>query len=268
MEQRSETGNAPPDGAKKAEASLSLQRGLDIMTRLGAGAPLGVRDIARRCGLAPATAQRLVNTLAQRGWVEQDSATQRYRLGGALLSLAERVDLSDRMAEAAREALAPLAARGLNGYLAVLRGRQALYLVAVQSTGPIAIRSRPGDFGMLHTTAMGKALLAGMSDAEAAALLGPGPLEAVTPQTITDPAKVVAQLGKIRRQGLAVTDNENLPGVLSLGAPVRDAQGRTVASVSVAWLPSAAPQEDRRRVARDVKQVAARVSAAIGGPSA
>lgn len=267
MEHRSEMDNAPPEEARKAEASLSLQRGLDLLARLGAEAPLGVRDLARRCALPPTTVQRLVNTLAQGGWVEQDAATQRYRLGGALLALADRVDLSDRMAEAAREALAPLAARGLNGYLGVLRGKQALYLVSVQSTGPIAIRSRPGDLALLHTTAMGKALLAGMTDAEAAALLGPGPLEAVTAQTLTDPKKVVAQLAKFRREGLSVTDNENLPGVLSFGAPVRDSGRRVVAAISVAWIPAAAPQEDRRRVARDVKETAARVSAAIGGPA-
>lgn len=260
MEQCSETGNAP-----RVEASLSLQRGLDILARLGAEAPLGVRDLARRCELAPATVQRLVNTLAQGGWIEQDLATQRYRLGATLLALADRVDLADRMAEAARLALAPLAERGLNGYLGVLRGAQALYLVSVQSTGPVAIRSRPGDFAKLHTTAMGKALLAGLTDAQAASLLGPGPLEACTPHTLTDPAKVVAQLRKIRREGLSVADNENIPGVLSLGAPVVDAQGRVVASVSVAYLPSAAPGESRARVTAEVRDVARRISAAIGG---
>lgn len=259
VEQRSETINAP-----RAE-SLSLQRGLDLLARLGQEAPLGVRDLARRCGLPPTTVQRLVNTLARGGWVEQDAASQRYRLGAALLALADRVDLSDRLAEAAREALAPLAARGLNGYLGVLRGAQALYLVSVQSTGPIAIRSRPGDLARLHTTAMGKALLAGLTDAQAAALLGPGPLEACTAHSLTDPAQVVAQLRKIRRDGLAVAESENLPGVLSLGAPVHDAQGRVAASVSVAWLPAAAPDEPRARVAKDVREAARRISAAIGG---
>ncbi|WP_421988862.1 helix-turn-helix domain-containing protein [Roseococcus sp.] len=169
MEQCSETGNAP-----RGE-SLSLQRGLEILARLGLEAPLGVRDLARRCDLAPATVQRLVNTLAQGGWIEQDAATLRYRLGGALLAMADRVDLTDRMAEAARLALAPLAERGLNGYLGVLRGSQALYLVSVQSTGPVAIRSRPGDLAKLHTTAMGKTLLAGLTDAQAMLLLGGGP---------------------------------------------------------------------------------------------
>jgi IclR family KDG regulon transcriptional repressor len=262
MEQRSETGNGP------RSESLSLQRGLDILSRLGTEAPLGVRDLARRCDLAPATVQRLVNTLAQGGWIEQDAATQRYRLGGALLAMADRVDLTDRMAEAARLVLAPLAERGLNGYLGVLRGSQALYLVSVQSTGPVAIRSRPGDFAKLHTTALGKALLAGLTDAQAAALLGPGPLEACTAQTLTDPAKVVAQLRRIRREGISVADNENIPGVLSLGAPVLDAQGRIVASVSVAYLPSAAPGENRARVVEEVRKAARRISAAIGGPSA
>ncbi|WP_421988861.1 IclR family transcriptional regulator domain-containing protein [Roseococcus sp.] len=75
----------------------------------------------------------------------------------------------------------------------------------------------------------------------------------------------MAQLEDIRREGVSVADNENIPGVLSLGAPVRDAQGRIVASVSVAYLPSAAPGESRAKVSQDVREAARKISAAIGG---
>jgi DNA-binding IclR family transcriptional regulator len=243
----------------------SLQRGLTILSELSEAAPLGVRDLARRSGLAPAIAQRLINTMAHEGWLEQEQASRRYRLGPKLMAIAARLDVRDRMTEAAARAFAPMAARGLNSYLGALRGERALYMVTLQSNGPIGIRSAPGDLGWLHSTAMGKCLLAGMSDEAALALLGPGPLHPVTPYTLTDPAAVVAQLPGIRAQGYAMIEGENLPGVTSIGAPVKDAAGVTVAAISIAWIPAAAPGQSVEEATETVRAAARAVSQAIGG---
>ncbi|RVT99227.1 IclR family transcriptional regulator [Rhodovarius crocodyli] len=273
-----ENGTVPPDDAFPARTSSgqndrmsdisqnqSLQRGLAILAELSEAAPLGVRDLARRSGLAPAIAQRLINTMAHEGWLEQEEASRRYRLGPKLMAIAARLDVRDRMTEAAAKAFAPMAARGFNSYLGALRGERALYMVTLQSNGPIGIRSAPGDLGWLHSTAMGKCLLAGMSDEAALALLGPGPLHPVTADTLTDPAEVVAQLPGIRAQGYAMIQGENLPGVTSIGAPVKDAAGTTVAAISVAWIPAAAPGQSVQEATDAVLAAARAISGAIGG---
>ena len=66
----------------KAAGSQSLERGLDILEMIAAeGVDVGVRELARRSGLSPTIVQRLVSSLASRGYIEKSSETQRYRLG-------------------------------------------------------------------------------------------------------------------------------------------------------------------------------------------
>ena len=74
-----------------------------------------------------------------------------------------------------------------------------------------------------------------LSDSEARKLLGGRKLAAITPHTITDPASLIASLAKVRRQGFATVNEENIPGVLSVGAPIRDRGGSVVAALSVAF---------------------------------
>jgi DNA-binding IclR family transcriptional regulator len=87
----------------------------------------------------------------------------------------------------------------------------------------------------LHSTSAGKVLLAALGDGEARKLVGGRKLAAITSHTITDPAVLVASLAKVRRQGFATVAEENIPGVLSVGAPIRDRAGSVVAALSVAF---------------------------------
>jgi DNA-binding IclR family transcriptional regulator len=87
----------------------------------------------------------------------------------------------------------------------------------------------------LHSTSAGKVLLAALSDGEARKLLGSRKLAAITPHTVTDPSVLLATLPRVRRQGFATVNEENIPGVLSVGAPIRDRAGAVVAALSVAF---------------------------------
>ena len=110
----------------------------------------------------------------------------------------------------------------LNGFVSVLRGGRAIYLLAVQADSPVAIKVSPGSEMPLHSTAPARCCWPRSSDGEARKLLGGRKLAAITPHTITDPAVLVASLAKVRRQGFATVNEENIPGVLSVGAPIRD----------------------------------------------
>jgi len=105
----------------------------------------------------------------------------------------------------------------------------------VQADGPVAIKVSPGSEMPLHSTSAGKVLLASLSDSEARRILGSRKLPAITPHTITDPATVIGSLAKVRRQGFALVNEENIPGVLSVGAPIRDRTSAVVAALSVAF---------------------------------
>lgn len=256
-------------GAKLTGSSQSLQRGLEILIILDkAAAPMGVREIARQLEVNPTIVQRLINTLAQNHFVTQDQETRRYSIGYRAFGLGWSLTKKDRLISVAKPELDMLATKHLlNGYLGVLRGSRAIYILSTQSEGPIVIRSVPGSETYLHSTALGKVLLAGLPDDEVEKLLTGERLEQVTPKTCTNPAMLIEQIGEIRRQGYAMIAGENIPGVVSVGAPIRDASERTVAGLSTAFAEWASPEFDIGKVVTLVKESAKRISQMLGSQS-
>src|SRR5690606_16934196 len=139
--------------------------------------PLGVREIGRRADMSAATVQRIMNTLVKFDYAQQDQASRRYTIGYRAFGLGASLLHKDRMVVSAQSELRQIASsHQLNGYLGSLHGDRTVYILCVYSEGPIAIRNSPGELAYLHSTAMGKVLLAGMSDEEARWTLGDGPL--------------------------------------------------------------------------------------------
>src|SRR5260370_3109177 len=142
---------APSDAkradAKRTSGSQSLERGLDILEMIAAeGSDVGVRELARRSALSPTIVQRLISSLAARGYIEKNSETARYRLGHRSLALGASGEDAFDYVVAARRELERLAHRPhLYGLVSVLRGGRASYLVAVPADGPVALQGRPLD---------------------------------------------------------------------------------------------------------------------------
>jgi DNA-binding IclR family transcriptional regulator len=216
--------------------SQSLERGLDILEMIEAeNGDIGVRELARRLELSPTIVQRLVTSLAVRGYIEKNTETSRYRLGHRSMILGASGERGVDYLVTARRELDRLAQEHhLNGFVSILRSGRAIYLLAVQAVG-LAIRVSIGSEMPLHSTAAGKVLLASLDDGAARKVLGHRKLAAITPHTITDPAALIALLAKVRRQGFATVVEENIPGVLSVGAPITDRAGAVVAALSVAF---------------------------------
>jgi DNA-binding IclR family transcriptional regulator len=256
-----------PRPAKASAGSQSLERGLDVLEVVEAeGSEIGVREIARRLALSPTIVQRMVTSLAKRGYVDRDAETSRYRLGYRALALGAHSGSGSDYIVSARRELEHLARdHSLNGFVAVLHGGRAVYLLAVQAEAPLAIKVAPGSEMPLHSTAAGKVLLAAQSDAEARKLLGTGKLAAITPHTVTDPAAVVAGLAKVRKQGFATVSEENIRGVLSVGAPIRDREGKVLAALSVAFPKYLDAAVTLQSITPLVVAAAHRISRAVGG---
>jgi DNA-binding IclR family transcriptional regulator len=255
---------------KTAPGSQSLERGLDVLEIVGAeGADIGVREIARRLRLSPTIIQRMVTSLARRGYVDKDAETARYRLGFRALTLGAGNEHGSDYLPTARRELDRLAHdHSLNAFVSVLQGGRAVYLLAVQADAPVAIKVAPGSEMPLHSTAAGKVLLASLDDVAARKLLGNAKLPAMTPHTVTDPAAVVASLAKVRRQSFATVAEENIRGVLSVGAPIRDRNGKMLAALSVAFPKYLDSGLTLQSVTPLVVGAAQRVSRAVGGLSA
>lgn len=219
-------------------SNQSLQRGLAILDLLDhASAPMGIREIAREMSLSPTIVQRLTNSLVAAGYVEQVAETRRYKLGYRAVQLGRGAITEDGMISLAARELQQLAeAHQLNGYLGALRNNRVVYLHSVQSSGPVVVRVSAGSEVNPHSTALGKILLAQLGVADVRAVVGKPTYAQYTPRTITQWSALSAELEVTRRRGYAVSREENIAGIVSFGAVIRNADGEPVSALSVACL--------------------------------
>ena len=211
----------------------SVRRALLALELISEHGELGVTELGRKLGVHKATASRLIATLAERGFVERDPLTEKFRLGYGLISLAGAAVGGNDLVRAARPILDELAERTTETVnLGVLTGDSVVYVDQITGTRAIVSVSWVGRRTPLHCTSNGKVILAFSTEVERERLLR-APLTKLTPRTITDVRKLRAQLEEIRVRGYAQTMEELEEGLNAVSAPVRGMSGELVAALSV-----------------------------------
>jgi DNA-binding IclR family transcriptional regulator len=212
----------PRTGQPAVRQVAAVERAIAVLDALSDGSlELGTNEIARRTAINASTVSRLLATLANARLVEHVPATGRYRLGPRLLQLGSlvlgRLDLRD----IARPHLQELVrATGMTATLSAPGEHDAVTVDFVQSDATVQSVARVGRPSVGHATAAGKVLLA-LGDAAPAA----GVLKAYTRRTITDRARLDAELARVARQGYAEAAGERELDLNAIAAPVYDADG-------------------------------------------
>jgi IclR family transcriptional regulator, acetate operon repressor len=213
-------------GAQSVHRALAVLRCFET-----ASGELRVTEIAQQTGLTVSTSHRLARALCAGGVLTHNPDTERYQLGPALVVLGRRAEeqLGYGHALPALQALA--AATGESVNLGIRAGDEVLVVLDVPSAQPLRFHQELGTRVPIHTSAMGKCLLAYSSDpaAESAGLS----LAAVTDHTITAHDELVAELDRTRDRGWALNDEERNPGVRAIAVPVVDAGGTAGAAIAV-----------------------------------
>jgi IclR family KDG regulon transcriptional repressor len=223
----------------------------------------GVSELARRLGLGKSTVHRLLVTLAEQDLVEQDEFTGKYRLGLAIYDLGAAVATGLDLHEAIMPSMEQLrAATGETVQVAVLDGRQVVYIERLDSPNTLRLFLEVGRRNWAHCTGTGKVLLAYQSELELEAIMDGWRLPAVTPLTITDQHELRKALAEIRRQGYAHNLGESEVGVLSVSGPIRDAGG-VRAAISVAG-PQQRMEPILDKITMAVMEMAAQASRRLG----
>ena len=213
-------------GVQSVDRALSI---LEVLARTGEG---GVTEIAAELGVHKSTAFRLVATLEAHRLVEQTGDRGRYRLGVGVLRLAGATTARLDLVQEARPICRQLAAEtGETVNVAVLSDGSALYLDQVAGSSALQPHNWVGQHIPLHATSNGKVLLSGLDDHELDAALGT--LSTYTEHTITRRPKLREELARVREQGHALAIDELEVGLTAVAAPVRNAHGDVVASMSV-----------------------------------
>ena len=210
----------------------SVDRALRILEILARSGESGVTEIAAALDVHKSTAFRLVATLEQHGLVEQVEGRGKYRLGVGLLRLAGATSARLDVVQEARPLCKQLAAAtGETVNLATLSGQQRALPRPGRRPSALQPHNWVGQHIPLHATSNGKVLLAWLPQAELDDLLGR--LPAFTGLTITTKARLKRELETVREQGYAVAVDELEVGLTAIAAPVRNAHGDVVCSMSL-----------------------------------
>jgi DNA-binding IclR family transcriptional regulator len=215
----------------------TLSRALVVLEAIGSGqTQWGIRELSREVGLNVATVFRIVSTLHTTGYLERDSDTQRYSLGPKIMKLAGQYKLQNSVASIAEKVFESFADRFQhNFYLGELCEYEVIYLISMDGRGPIRIAIEPGGSIELHTTALGKLLLAYQTDEYVKSFLKFKQLKSFTSRTITDADVLCNQIEEIRKRGFATNDGEHYDDISAVAAPVFDSYGLVTMAVSLAF---------------------------------
>lgn len=224
---------------------------LDVLRARSRGASLA--EVAKEAGLSRSSAFRYLATLEARGYAQRPRGDGLYCLGPAFPGGGPRLEALSAAARPLLEALRDRFQETIN--LGVLDGNSVVYLDVVESPMAIRFAARAGDRDHVHSTALGKALAAQLRDEDVRRILAEEGMEAVTPQTITDPEEYLRQLGGVRKRGYAVDVGENeeaggcvavaivgahVPGAISLSAPTTRLASSRIEEVAPALREAAA----------------------------
>ena len=253
-------------GERQGETVQSVVRALTLLEALAdSRGEVGIADLSKRVGYHVSTTHRLLATLLLQGYARQNPETGRYALGAKAFHLAESYLGQMDLRRVVRPVLERLSQQtGETANLVILDGREALYLDKVESPQSLRIFSRIGRRAPLYCTAVGKVLLAPRSRAEVDALLGSGPLEALTPSTITSRSQLRRELEKVLEQGFALDLEECEEGACCIAVPLVDAQGRVEASLSVSGPAVRVTPRRMEELIPVMRQAAGEVSTQLG----
>jgi IclR family transcriptional regulator, acetate operon repressor len=245
----------------------SVDRALFLLESMAeAGGETTLTDLSQRTRLNMSTCHHLLATLVQRGFAAKVTGKRRYALGPRILHLGHacrQVDLP-RRAQPYLEAVNR--ATGETVHLAAVQG-DCIATLAVREARH-AVRVDTGGIGKIaapHATSVGKAILAWLPEEEMRRMLASG-LKRCTDNTITDISAFADDLKRVRRDGYALDREEHLPGVICVGAAIRDHAGTVIGGISASTPTQRGTDEHLALMRSEITTAARALSAEFGAP--
>ncbi|HVH69952.1 MAG TPA: IclR family transcriptional regulator, partial [Candidatus Dormibacteraeota bacterium] len=183
-----------------ASPATSVERALNILEAAAVRRDgLTNSEISRKLGIPKSSASYLLRTLERRGYLRREPETGRYRLGLKILSLGDDAQANLDIADVALPFMRALVEKiHMTVHLAVLDQGEAVYIEKVEAPGFFKVNTWVGRRMFLHSTSVGKCLLAWLSKHEVETLIKQQGLKKRTPKTITTMTKLLADLEHVK----------------------------------------------------------------------
>jgi len=205
-----------------------------IINELAQSGSLTLNEAARRTGIPKSTAFRILATLLHLGVAVRDSEQKTYRLRRMLSDLTREGGLTEALRRIALPYMLKLRnAFGETVNLGELQHDMVVYIEVVPSEYALKLSERPGATVWALSTALGRSILAFSPPGLVESLVRGRELPALTPFTITDPAKLMREFEKVRSQGYAIEYEESALQATCVGVPILNGEGQAIAAISI-----------------------------------
>lgn len=213
----------------------SVSRALDIITLVSLKkGGLGVTEIANQIDINKSSVYRILSTLVQYGYVEQDHETGRYKLGYKFLEISSKLLESIDLRAEARMYLQELENETNEViHLVVYDQGEVVYIEKLDGNETLRMHSKVGKRAPMHCTSVGKAILAHLPSSIVLDILDRKGLPMHTDKTITNKEAFLAELMTVRQKGYALDLEENEYGITCIAVPIFDHMGQAIAAVSI-----------------------------------
>ena len=242
--------------------AIAVERALNILEAAAQRREgLTNAEISRKLAIPKSSASYILRTLEKRGYLRREAETGRYRLGLKILSLGGDAQANLDIADVALPFMRMLSEKiRMTVHLAVLDQGEAVYIEKVEAPGFFKVNTWVGRRMFLHSTSVGKCLLAWLPKPDIENLVKQQGLKKRTPKTITSITRLIAELENVKESGYAVDDEENSLGARCLGAPIFDAAGNVTAALGVSGTLTQTDDASKPRIIEALKETARRIS--------
>jgi IclR family KDG regulon transcriptional repressor len=242
----------------------SFAKGLRVLETLAAAdKPMGLTELADRCGLVKSHAHKFLKTLIDQRYAQQTRGRGPYQLTLKVWELGARTLPHADLVSAARDPMQEISAHTCEtSSLAVLDQRDAVYIYKIDGTQEILTHTYVGRRRPAYCVAAGKAILAFQMAAVVDDIAAH--IQHHTRRTVSDAAGLRAELDRVRRQGYAVNWGEWADSVRGVAAPIRNASGMVIAALNVSLPAERLDEKVVERLAPAVMDCALRISRSLG----
>ncbi|SHN26720.1 IclR family transcriptional regulator [Gracilibacillus kekensis] len=243
----------------------SVDRALKILNLFNdQQSQLKITEISTKLDLNKSTTHSLLKTLKQHNYIKQDLDSGKYSLGLKLLERGQFVLNSMDIREIARKHLIDLSVvTGQTAHLVILEGVYGVYIDKVEGASAI-VYSRIGKRVPIHSSAVGKSLIAYKGEEEIANLLENYDFFKQTDHTIVEKQVYLRELENVRQSGYSIDNEENEPGIFCIAVPIFDHTNQAIAAISISTTKQTITTELEKEIVNKLKQTCSEISDTLG----